>query len=448
MTTAPPVRPLPGTRLPLSELTTRLQGSLLSPGSEGYAARTTGLAVGPLAVVEVATPADVLAAVRFAGRHGAELAVRATGFGTSPCSEQTLLVHTARLDECTVHSEGWARVGAGVPWRRVLDEAAAHGLAPLAGSIPGAGVLGCTLAGGLGPVARSYGLSSDRVRAFEVVTGDGVLRRVTPAEHPDLFWALRGGRGALGVVTAVEFDLLAVDELYAGTLRFDAADAATVLHRWRTWCAGLPRQATTSVALQRADPRGPLTVALRFAWVGDPDAGAAVLAPVRACAVPVEDGVRMRPYTELGEIHGTPDRPRPLTEAHLALDALPEAAVAALLAAAGPDSGSPQLLVELRQLGGAVARVPERASAFCHRDAAFSLVVDGVPGPGVAEHAARLLADLAPWSSGRGLATFGREDCPAEPARVYDPETLRRLARLAAHHDPHGIIAAARGLRT
>ncbi|WP_448628488.1 FAD-binding oxidoreductase [Geodermatophilus sp. URMC 64] len=441
MTAAPPARPLPAARPPLSELAGLLRGRLRPPAvGEG--------APGPLAVVEVASADDVAATVRFAGRHGIEVAVQATGHGGGIPLDQTLLVRTAQLDECTVHPEGWARVGAGVRWQQVLDAAAVHGLAPLTGSVSGVGVVGCTLGGGLGPVARAYGPSSDRVRAFEVVTGDGALRRVTAPSDPDLYWGLRGGRGALGVVTAVEFDLLAVDELYAGALRFDGADAGTVLHRWRTWCAGLPPQATTSFALVRDRETGRLTAAVRFAWVGDADAGAALLAPVRACAVPRDDGVRVRPYTELGEIHDAPHAPRALTEAQLLLDALPEEAADALLAAAGPGSGSPQLLVELRQLGGAIARVPERASALAHRDAAFSLVVDGPPAPGVAEHAAGVLAALGRWSTGRGMATFGREESPAELARVYDAATLRRLAELAGRYDPHRILAGARGLHS
>ena len=120
-----------------------------------------------------------------------------------------LLVTTKRLDEVVVHPEGWARVGAGVKWLRVVEAAAPYGLAPLSGSITDVGIVGYTTGGGLGPMARTYGLAIDKVRAIEVVTGDGVLRRVTPTEHPELFFALRGGKGMLGIVTAIEFDLCA-----------------------------------------------------------------------------------------------------------------------------------------------------------------------------------------------------------------------------------------------
>ena len=138
-----------------------------------------------------------------------------------------------------------------MPWQRVLDAAGAHGLAALAGSSPGVGVVGYTTGGGVGPLARTLGLASDRVRAFDVVTGDGELRRATRDEHPDLFWALRGGKGALGVVTAIEFDLLPIPEIHAGALYFDGSHAAAVLGRWVDWSAALPPQATTSLALMQ-----------------------------------------------------------------------------------------------------------------------------------------------------------------------------------------------------
>jgi FAD/FMN-containing dehydrogenase len=448
----------------VEDLSAVLEGRLLLPGDPEAAALASpfnlAVPVTPLAVVAAASAADVVAAVRFAARHGVEVAVQATGHGAVPVDSSTLLVHTGRLDECTVHPEGWARVGAGVRWQQVLDAAAQHGLAPLAGSSPGVGVVGYTTGGGTGPVARTYGLASDRVRAFEVVTGDGVLRRVTPTEHPDLFWGLRGGKGALGIVTAVEFDLLAVDTLYAGALYFDGADAATVLTTWQRWTATLPRQATTSIALLQLPPlpgvpeplAGRATLAVRFAWTGDPADGEAVLAPVRECATPLVDGVGVLPYAALGAVHADPVDPMPVSESQVLLDELPEEAVTTLLEAAGPGSGSPQLVVEVRQLGGAVARTPEVPSAVCHRTAAFSLLSVGVAAPPVVEavraHAARLQEAMAPWTSGGALVNFTGTAERAAIERAYDAETLQRLTALAEHFDPHRVLACARALRT
>ena len=153
----------------------------------------------PLAVVAATGASDVSRTLHLANGHGIQVAVQCTGHGASADLSDAILVATGRMTECTIHAdEGWARVGAGVTWQQVLEAGAPHGLAGLAGSSPGAGVVGYTMGGGHGPLARTHGLAIDRVRAIEVVTGDGHVRRVTPGEHRDLFWGLRGSKGALG----------------------------------------------------------------------------------------------------------------------------------------------------------------------------------------------------------------------------------------------------------
>lgn len=131
----------------------------------------------------------------------------------------------------------------------MLDAATPLGLAPVVGSAPGVGVVGYLTGGGVGPLARIWGAGSDHVRAFDVVTGDGLLRRATAEEEPDLFWGLRGGKGTLGVVTAVEIDLFRQPEVYGGALYLDGSHARDVLHAWREWCGTLPPEGATSVAL-------------------------------------------------------------------------------------------------------------------------------------------------------------------------------------------------------
>ncbi|MFF5078010.1 FAD-binding oxidoreductase [Actinoplanes sp. NPDC000266] len=301
---------------------------------------------------------DVVAAVRFAASAGRPVAVQATGHGLADTLDGAVLVHTGRLDECVVHPEGWARVGAGVRWQQVLDAAAPHGLAPLCGAAPGV----------------------------------GELRRVTATESPELFWGVRGGKGALGIVTALEFDLVPLATLYAGALYFDGADAGTVLHAWRSWTSSLPIEATTSIAFLQLPPlpgvppplAGRFTVAVRFAWTGSVDEGAEVLAPLRAAATPLIDTVQTIPYAAIGSIHADPADPMPVHEATDLLRELPAEAADALLAVAGPSSGSPQVIVELRHLGGALAAEPEHPSAVCHRDAAFTLITIGVLAPPIA----------------------------------------------------------------
>ncbi len=398
--------------------------------------------------------------MQYGGRHDLDVSVQCTGHGAYDYPRPTLLVHTGQLDELTIDPTARiARVGAGVRWQQVLDAAAPHGLGALAGSAPGVGVIGYLTGGGLSPVARTFGYASDLVTAFDVVTGDGELRRATPTQNPALFWALRGGKGALGIVTAVEFELLPVAEVYGGCLFFDGTDAAAVLSAWRAWSTTLPDAASTSLAVMRLPAlptvppplAGRCTVAVRFAWVGDPAAGADTIETMRQAAPVIFGGTGVMPFAALGSIHADPVDPMPVHESSLLLRNLNGDAVDTLAALTGPDSACPQLLVELRRLGGAIARAPRHSSAVCHRDAAFTLAAIGIAAPPVGEatlaHADELMAAMAPWSDGRSQANFAASGDPAAVARKYDAPTLARLATLADTYDPRGVIAAARGVR-
>ncbi|WP_433383503.1 FAD-binding oxidoreductase [Actinoplanes sp. CA-142083] len=443
----------------IDALRRRLTGKITIKGDDAYAGLTAAfnLAVtaSPAVIVEARDAQDVAEAVRFASAEGLAVAVQATGHGLAESLDGALLVHTGRLDECVVHpEERWARVGAGVRWQQVLDAAAPHGLAALSGSAPGVGVVGYTTGGGLGPVGRSFGWASDRVRAIELVTGDGVLRRVTAQDEPDLFWAVRGGKGALGIVTALEFDLIAQPTLYAGALYFDGADTAAVVHAWRDWSATLPIEATTSLALLQLpalpgipEPlAGKFSVAVRFAWTGALPDGESALAPMREIAKPVIDAVQTIPYAAIGMIHNDPTDPMPVHEGAELLHDLPTEAVDALLAVAGPAAGSPQVIVELRHLGGALAEPPTYPSALCHRDAAFSLITIGVLAPpiadAVASHAGRVSEAMAPWTTGGVLPNLAAGVGEERIARSYDPETLARLLALAEQYDPANVLRA------
>jgi hypothetical protein len=255
----------------------------------------------------------------------------------------------------------------------------------------------------------------------------------------------------LGIVTAIELDLVALPRFYGGAVYFDGADARTVLETWRTWCADLPEQATTSAAVLQLPPlpgvppplAGRTTVAVRFAFTGDPAEGERLLAPLRAAAPSVLDGVGVLPYSAVDAVHADPVDPMPVVESATLLRELPAEALELVLAATGPDARSPQVVVELRQLGGAGARPGRYDSAVCHREAAFGLLVVGVPtDPWPQAHGRQLVASLAPWAAGR-LPNFTSTDDPAEFARCYTPEVLDRLRRAAAAYDPQARIAAA-----
>jgi hypothetical protein len=337
-----------------------------------------------------------------------------------------------------------------VLWQQVIDAAAPHGLAPVCGAAPNIGAVGYLTGGGIGPLARTFGAGSDYVRALEVVTGDGELRRATPAEHADLFWGLRGGKATLGIVTAVEIDLVPLASFYGGCLWFDSSDASRVLHRWGQLCARLPEQGNTSAAVMRlpgvpgipAPIAGRQTLAVRFAWTGDPLAGARQLDALRAVAAPVLDDVTVRPQAEIGRVHGDPVEPRPVHDRFALLRSLTDPAIDRLLTAVGQEENA-QGIVELRLLGGAVARPPRHPAAFCHRDAAFTLFTSAAPGPdpaGAGRQAQRILAAMAPWSRGGLWANFAASDDPDVIAQYYDRGTRHRLAVLGDQYDPCRVL--------
>jgi FAD/FMN-containing dehydrogenase len=431
-------------------------GTVAVQGSEEYDALVSpwnlAIPVRPAAVVAARTDQDVVEAVRFAARHGLLVTPQATGHGPIAELVGAILVNTQGLDEVVVHVEGptqgWARVGAGVKWIRVVEAAAPHGLAPLSGSITDVGVVGYTTGGGLGPMARTYGLAIDKVRAIEVVTGDGVLRRVTPTADPELFFGLRGGKGMLGIVTAIEFDLVHQPEFYGGSLWFDGEHAAAVIERWRHWSAELPELATTSFALFQLPtmPGVPpelaerLTLSVRYVWTGDPAEGERRFAAMRDSAPVLLDDVALKPYTAIDSVHTDPLDPLPAHEAATVLTRFPGEAADALLAMAGAGSGSPQVLVEVRQVGGAVARPGVHASAFSARDVAYSVLLVGIDGvPGVESHGEDVLRALRPWTGGRRLPNF--TFTAAGYLDAYDAPTLVRLRCAVRTYDPDGVMA-------
>ena len=430
---------------------------LALPGEPGFdRARPWNVTIPtrPRAVVNAAGPQDVVQTVRFAAAHDLRVAVQCTGHGAIGIEDDgVLLICTAALDTIELDAQARrARVAAGVTWRQLLDLAGPHGLAAICGSAPGVGVVGLLTGGGVGPLVRTFGLSADFVRAFELVTADGELRHVTAEEHPDLFWAMRGGKSALGIVTMIELELAPLPELTGGAVYFDGADAASVLKRWREWAPGLPEDANTSVALlalpELSDVPPPLagrlTVAVRFAGTRAPEDYAGLLEPIRRSATPVLDSVQKIPYAEIGSVHADPVDPMPVHEAATMLSELPAEAVDRLVSLAGPGSGSPQSVVELRLLGGALARRGEVPSAFSHREAAYSLLAVGTPTPDTAEqvkeHAGRMIAAFDEHATGGRMPNFA----PGAPLRAgehrYDDATRSRLAELERRYDPTGVL--------
>lgn len=437
----------------------QVAGPVLSPGQHGFeeeaAAFNLAIRHHPAVVVAATGAEDVAAAIRFAVTHSLPVAVQATGHGAVQPADGAVLISTSRMRDIHVDpSTRSARIGAGCTWAEVIAATAPHGLAPLSGSASGVGAVGYTLGGGIGPISRAFGFAADHVREITVVTADGLVRVADTRREPDLFWALRGGKGSFGVVTSMVVDLFPVTSLYGGGLYYGAEDAAAVLHAYRRWTGTLPEATGTSVAMLRLPPlpelppqlRGRFVVHLRFTHLGGAQEAEGLLAPMRAAAEPILDTVARLPFTALDTVHNDPVTPMPTWDRGTLLRELTAETVEAILAVAGPAADVPLAVVELRQLGGALGRAPERPNAVGGRDAAFSVLVIGAPVPELLETVIpatgqAVLDALAPWSTGGSLLNFqGSALAPAQLARAWPEPVLRRLAELKDRYDPARVF--------
>ncbi|MFB7512838.1 FAD-binding oxidoreductase [Streptomyces sp. NPDC056144] len=442
----------------MAALRGRVTGPVLVAGDEGYdeerAGNQTARSHRPQVLIGAAGPGDVQAAVEFAAAQGLAVAVQGTGHALAAvAAEGGVLINTSRMTEVRVDAgarTAWA--AAGVSWNQVIQEAAEVGLAPLAGSAPGVGVISYTLGGGLGVLSRRYGYAADHVRRIEVVTADGQLRTVTAESDADLFWALRGGRDNFGVVTGIEVDLFPVPTLYGGGLFFDFSQAQEVFDTYAAWSAGVPEEMTSSLAViffpdapvLPPPLRGRHVVHVRIAYSADDlGPGKDLIAPLRALG-PFNDTVRELPYAEIGTIHNDPPIPGAAESVTTMLRELDTDAVRALLELVGPHVPVPHV-VELRHLGGALARPAAVPNAVGNRGAQYLLnVVSRLERAELADIQPahdRILQALEPWSTGGRALTFlnGRRD--TEHVRsAYEPDDYRRLTELKAVYDPQNLF--------
>ena len=330
-----------------------------------------------------------------------------------------MLVSTKAMQRVTVDPVARrARVEAGVRWRSVIDAAVPHGLAPLSGSSSGVGVVGYTLGGGMGHLARRHGFAADHVRSVELVTAEGETRTVTAESDPELFWAVRGGQSRFGIATALEFDLIPVPQFFGGALIYTGPAVADVLHAWSTWAPTMPEDVTTSVALLRLPPvddvppplRGVVSLAVRFGFAGPADRGEALLAPMRRVATPVLDSVGPMSFAAVDGIHMDPPEPMPAVTRGGLLHSMPADLVDTLLGVAGPGVDVPLAVVEVRLMGGALGRPAQVPNAVTGREGAFSLsAIAPAPPPlmtAAHEVTSRVIEVARPWSTGTSLANF------------------------------------------
>jgi FAD/FMN-containing dehydrogenase len=443
----------------LETLRAAIRGQVFVAGDAGYdqARRAWNLAVDewPAVVVEAGSAADVTRAVRYARAQGMRIAPQGTGHGAEPLEplDGAMLLRTTRMRQVRIDPAARiARAEAGAVWADVTVPAGRHGLAALAGSSADVGVTGYTLGGGLGWLARRYGLAANSVTAAELVTPDGYVVRADASHEPDLFWAVRGG-GGMGVVTALEMRLYPVRELYAGDLFFPIARAAEVLHAWRAWTETVPDEVTSMGHLLRLPPlpelpeplRGRAFIVVEAAYLGDAGSGADLIGPLRELG-PELDTFATIPPPALARLTVDPGQPVPSQGDGMLLADLPVAAIDALVAVAGPYADTQLASIEVRHLGGAVARPAPGGGAQPSIDAGYLVFAAGItPTPDLADavraQAQAVKRALAPSHAGYDYYNFQETAAPA--STVLPPASYHRLQKIKAAYDPDQAIISA-----
>jgi hypothetical protein len=443
----------------LAELRAQTTGLVLARGDRGLSEEAecfnTAIVHDPDVVVGVKSAEDILLAVRFAARHRMPVFVQATGHGAFAPITEGVLITTHRMSAVRVDpSSRIATIGAGTRWGVVVERAGRHGLTPITGSSTHVGAVGYTLGGGLGPLSRTYGFTADWVRGFTVVTADGRLVRASADENPDLFWALRGGKGGLGVVVDMDLELIPLEHVYGGGLFYDTEHIEDALRAWVDWVHTVPETVTSSVALLRFPPidevpenlRGRFALHLRYAFVGGAAEGARLLQPMRAAAPTFLDLVGEMPTTEIGTIHDDNDQAGPAWDRGMQLRDIDQAFVTALLSRAGAGKEVPFIAIEIRHIGAGATRSAAQDTAIGGGGSPFTLVMIGVPlpelfGSVLPQSSDYLVSGILPWIAEETNINFlGHVASTQQFASAWPADSFARLARTRTEWDPNGVF--------
>ena len=449
-------------------LADRLVGRLLGPGDGDYDdTRSVWNAMvdrRPQLIAQCATRDDVAAAVRFAREHDLEIGVRCGGHGVLGLAvpEGGLMIDLTPMGAVTVDAErrrAWVQGGALLG---ALDQATQpHGLATTAGNVSHTGVAGLTLGGGMGWLARQYGLSCDNVASFEMVTADGTLVRASEAENPDLFWGLRGGGGNFGIVTEFEFRLHpAGTRTLLADFFFHIEDALPVLRGWRELNATAPRQATFCAGVGESDAsflppdlRGRPLASVGFVWMGDPDEGRRLVPSLQSLGRPVAERIEELSYLQLQTIDDSVEgySLRRYWKGHYFSAFGDEAIEAYLLRGTQDGRGEHLPNVSLQAYGGAISDRSNADTACSQRDALFEYVASSAwsdPAEDEARIAAarRTAAALEPFASGAYVNTLSDEGARGV-SRAYSPDQLARLTALKDAYDPANVFHLNQNIR-
>jgi FAD/FMN-containing dehydrogenase len=441
-----------------SDVPQGLEGRILRPGEAGFDEEISGFNLAvvhrPDFVVTAESAADVAAAIGFARQKGLQVHVQSTGH-TDSAIDSGVLASTRRLDRIEIDAEaGTARLGSGVRWGPVVTGAAEHGLAPITGSSPTVGVAGLILGGGIGPLGRSHGFSSDYLLGATIVSGAGEILEVDSENDPDLLWAIRGGKVGLGILTELRIRLVELTELYGGSLFFAEDDIETALRGWIDWTADADSKVTTSVAIARFPPfdeipeplRGRNLLSLRFAYPGPADEGRKLAEPLRSLAPVYVDMLGELPPAEIARVHNDPTDPSPGRVGGVLLDAADQDLATALLGEVGPGIETPLSIVEVRHLGGASHKDVDEGSAVSGRGANFSLgyvcLNPSLFETALPAAAERLFGAVAQWTSEEGnINLVGAARAEGQLESVWPADVWARLEKVRDRVDPNSVLA-------
>jgi len=411
----------------------------------------------PAAVAFPRNAEEVAAVVRAAADAGMRVAPQSTGHNAGPLAarglDDVVVVRTSDMNLVIADPDAEiVRVEGGAVWEPAVAAAAAHGRAVLHGSSPDVGIAGYSLGGGIGWYARRLGLAANSLTAVELVIGDGTLVRASADENPALFWALRGGGGSFGVVTALEFRTYPIETAYAGVLMWDITDTERVLREWSAWAPEAPDEVSTSFRVLRLPPmpelpdfiRGRSVAMIDGAVLGSDERGKDILRGLRALGPELDTFARV-PAADLVRLHMDPEGPTPATSDSRMLGTFPDAAVDAFVDTVGPGAETTVLMAELRQLGGALARPHADGGVLSHLDGqfvAFAGAIAATPEMGAQGRAdaARLMSALEPWTNGRQYLNFA--ESAVDPRAAYQDSAWMQLAGIRSAVDPHGVFAA------
>lgn len=434
-------------------------GEALLPGDPGYDDAVRGhnhsAKRAPSVVFRARDAAGIATAVGIAATHEAAVGVMSTGHSARTLPDVDLLVLTSELREITIDPQaGTATVGAGAVWSDIVAAAAPAGLAPLCGSHGSVGAVGYILGGGIGPLGRQFGFAADRVRSLEVVTSDGQLLTVDDEHHGDLFWALRGGRHGLGIVTSITFELVAAARIVGGSIFFDSENATEIFTEYANWTKAADDDVSSSLAVMRFPDmemfgpilRGRTVVQLELAHTGDAAAAEAELLGLREWGEVLIDDVRQRPFAEL--VAEIPEGPG--WTGAVALRELAPEAISTMLGIVGPEQHVPFIGMQVRHLGGAMCETQGAENAVGGRDAEYLVFLLGAPVPEliagpIPQMGAALFTALSPWTLDGVAVNFADHLDISGRERAWPDEVRARLDAVREARDPEGMFRYADG---